>query len=523
VFGVTLKSSGFRLVWLSVGLAALGGVVLAGSPLRAAGAASAGVLSPLTNVSSGAGDPFANCGVSLTSGELARGSQVEPSVAVDPNHPNRVVGAWQQGRFADGGAQGIVAAVSQNAGRTFTTSPLPFSQCAPGGLPFERASDPWVSIGPDGIIYVTALPLTISPAHFGVAAVTSNDGGSSWHNLNLIVSGTTMPGVFDKNSVTADPHRPHTAIATWDHNISATQGPAEMSLTTDGGQHWSAPEAITPLDEITLSNTIVFDPKPNSSTVYDFFVRDFPHASGPDTFAQEVRISTDRGATWPTEVQVGDDTNVGAFNPLNGAPIRSSAPDPAAAVDPVTGELYVVWEDARFNGGSFNEVALSTSTDGGHTWTSPKRVNQSTGRPAFNPMVAVAGDGQVGVTYDDLRTLQPGNNATMPTSYFLATSARGGASFNRQTSVVQQPFDLFAAPFSLSLGSFVGDYLGLAAGSDFFQPFFVQTNPNPPFNHLTDVFTGRFGTGGDTAVAPGNASPVAPTAPAPRRPRKTPF
>src|SRR5437867_7127919 len=38
---------------------------------------------------------------------------------------------------------------SFNSGLTWGETTLPFNACAPGGLSFERASDPWVSIGPE--------------------------------------------------------------------------------------------------------------------------------------------------------------------------------------------------------------------------------------------------------------------------------------------------------------------------------------------------------------------------------------
>ena len=36
-------------------------------------------------------------------------SEVEPQVAVDPTNPSHLVGAWQQDRWSNGGAHGLVA------------------------------------------------------------------------------------------------------------------------------------------------------------------------------------------------------------------------------------------------------------------------------------------------------------------------------------------------------------------------------------------------------------------------------
>ena len=47
--------------------------------------------------------------------------------------------------------------------------------------------------------------------------------------------------------------------------------------------------------------------------------------------------------------------------------LRTGAGLPSVAIDASNGDLYVVWEDARFTGGTVNQVVISTSTDGGAT------------------------------------------------------------------------------------------------------------------------------------------------------------
>src|SRR5262249_19684307 len=60
-----------------------------------------------------------------------------------------------------------------------------------------------------------------------------------------------------------------------------------------------------------------------------------------------------------------------------GVPLRASSssggPAPSQvgsfAVNPTNGNLYAVWEDNRFSPLHLNNIALSTSRDGGHTWS----------------------------------------------------------------------------------------------------------------------------------------------------------
>src|SRR4029450_3214267 len=94
-----------------------------------AGAAGAGVFPPPASLSVASGpSPFApGCEGVAQSGTLYQNSEVEPRVAVDPNDPNHIVGAFQQDRWSNGGAHGLVAATSINGGASWTLSFAPLS------------------------------------------------------------------------------------------------------------------------------------------------------------------------------------------------------------------------------------------------------------------------------------------------------------------------------------------------------------------------------------------------------------
>jgi hypothetical protein len=67
-------------------------------------------------------------------------TQVEPRVAVDPTNANHLVGVWQQDRWDNGGAQGIVAGVSFDGGQHWTNQVLPGLTLAPGTLGYRPDS-----------------------------------------------------------------------------------------------------------------------------------------------------------------------------------------------------------------------------------------------------------------------------------------------------------------------------------------------------------------------------------------------
>jgi hypothetical protein len=460
------------------------------------GVAAASPRSGLVQVSHGS--PFAGCTIGSTpTSKLYPGAEVEPSVATSRFLPGEVVGVWQQDRWSDGGSRGLVAAYSRNGGRTFTSVPWPVSRCAPGGLNFDRASDPWVSIGPEGVVYGSALVFDATTPRNGVVALTSYDGGRTWRNVTELILDTEAAFIDDKNSVTADPHRPGSAYQVWDRlqftpdGAGFVTGPSLLSYTRDFGRTWSAPRVIVdtaPLQQ-TIGNTIVVDR--HTGTLYNFY-NSIQYTDASATVATFVRYemvrSTDGGRSWSRPVVVTNDTSVGDVDPNTDAQLRTGAGLPFPAVDPRTGELYLAYEGTDFTDGTYNQIQLVHSTDGGRSWSAPVRVNGVPTTPAFTPSIAVTEDGDVGVTYYDLRTLQPGNTTTLPTSTWLTVSPRGGQKFDDERRIAPV-FDHLQAPNANGL--FLGDYQGLATFDDHFRAMFVTTNNNQPGNR-TDVHYGEF-------------------------------
>src|SRR5262249_32953409 len=153
-------------------------------------------------------------------------------------------------------------------------------------------------------------------------------------------------------------------------------------------------------------------------------------------------------------VTVASLTSVGDTDPDTGASIRSGTIIPDIAVDPHTGRVVVVWEDGRFSGFAHNDIALSQSTDGGQTWSTPVKVNLTPTNAslpkdaqASTPTVAVAADGTIAVTYYDFR-----NNTTAPGALtdawmvFANPNAAGPLTFGNERRLTTSSFDMELAP-----------------------------------------------------------------------------
>jgi hypothetical protein len=480
-------------------------------------------------------NPYADCTVGAGTGRNYVDAEVEPQVAINPANPANIVGGWQQDRWSNGGAHGLVAGFSFDGGQTWDESSLPFSECAgAAAAPYERASDIWVSIGPDGTAYANAISFDGSTNRNAVTSATSSDGGATWENLSMLSPQTTAQFFNDKNAITADPVHAGVAYQVWDQLILPTDkpddnphtqaytGPTLFAMTKDFGKTWTTPRAIvdTKNRQQTIGNVILVDPR--TGTLYDFFnwilPPNPPFASLPPNNNVAFVKSADGGATWSLPQIVSQERTVGVTDPNNVDPVTGGAARirtgdiiPEAAIDPATGQLYAVWQDARFSNGAHDEVAISTSSNGGATWSTPKRVDTPNGQAAFTPTAAVAPDHTVGVTYYQF---DPTSSGSEPTNYFIKkvspadVSAANAKSLETAAATkVTGPFNMLDAPFAR--GYFVGDYEALGVVGSSFQPFFVQTNcldlscsaltsvtpptnRTPTGNNSTDVFTGSF-------------------------------
>jgi hypothetical protein len=109
--------------------------------------------------------PYATCSQfdnSLT-GRTSLNAEVELQAAV---HGSTAIALWHQDRRSNGGAHGIGVGYSTDGGASWTETTIALDACSANTQQalsnMFRASDPWVSIGPDGIAYASALSFNIT-------------------------------------------------------------------------------------------------------------------------------------------------------------------------------------------------------------------------------------------------------------------------------------------------------------------------------------------------------------------------
>jgi hypothetical protein len=413
-----------------------------------------------------------------------------------------------------------------------STDPSHLGTLIPGverltGGQYDAGGDPAVAFDSQGNVYYAGLGFdrTAAPNTVAVNKGTFDGNGNLTWGPPTFIDQTTSPSVLnDKEWIAADsnPSSPfrdrvyvtYTRFLFNPDSGSFVQAPIQFAYSNDGGATFSTPASI--------SGKVIFDQGSRpivgpDGTLYVIF----EGASRLATLDSEWIVkSTDGGATFSKPVKVADVQNI--IPPANTAFRDNSFPAGAAAPN---GNLYVAWSSqqsdsgglcpARTNTGCHVTALFSKSTDGGATWSAPSPIfpvldassrtavgypvtqpdgstlNAPAARPidTFWPGVAVSSSGQVYMSAYAADFVSPWqvcaagppppegrinctelgnyiNNARL--DYDVADLSTG-----RVGVVSTHPINTRNG-FG---GGFIGDYTGLAVGSDNrFHAFWTDTN-----------------------------------------------
>lgn len=394
----------------------------------------------------------------------------EPSIGVDPNHPDRVVGAFQS----------ATVAYSTDGGQTFTTADLPPVEGWRGGGDVSLALDNKGHVFL-GTLHFDRLGSQSYWAHGagrnGIFVRRSLDGGKTWEKDAVAVRAwqgnepdiqwEDMPRVF----ADAQPHSPfagnvYVGWIEWQLDKSIIL----FARSTDSGKTFSKPIRVSthaglPRDDngglVGFVGVVAAD-----GTIY---------AAWNDGSTITFTSSRDGGKTFaPSRVAI--EVAPPYFGGAGGIPGVSRVMGfPQIGVDARPGQkggaLYLSWSDYR-NGDV--DVFCVSSADHGRMWSKPVRVNSDAIHDGidqfFQWMTVDPVTGNVYVQFYDRRD-DPANRKT---GFTLARSTDGGKTFVN--------YAWSETPFQ-SANAFLGDYTWLTAYAGKVYGIWTEalpTSPNAP-------------------------------------------
>jgi hypothetical protein len=359
--------------------------------------------------------------------------------------------------------------VSTDGGASFTDKGrLPASSTGDAGDPVLARDN--VS----GRIYLSAIPYAELVTFFaGVEVFRSTDNGQTFGLPVDSAPGFAGTDLLDKPWITVDNAAGKGQGTVYE--VFTDIGPARRGIfltrSMDGGATWgpSGGTLITGADFVNSfvsgANVVV---GPDHS-VYVFYLLQ-------DIFSGSARIvmrkSTDFGVTFGHPVLVSTLRNIGGGGDLGlidntGRSFRSNA-FPIAAVNPVTGHVYVVYDDLGTTPGDKADVFFRQSLDGGSTWGREIRVNDDkTTNDQWQPALAVTPDGkELGVFWYD-RRLDPADNL-IDRFGVIATLSGPALNFGANFRVTTHSFAPSFGQDPVTGANYMGDYDTVAADNNFF-------------------------------------------------------
>ncbi len=466
--------------------------------------------------------------------DTAAATQNETAIAVDPNNPNRVVGAandyvtrtWTctisgtpcsalgdaySGTYFsnDGGKTWCCASALDG---TSQGTLIPGVTHLSGGT-YDAGGDPALAFDSRGNIYYAGLGFDRTSPPNTVAVNRGTFGGSgnlTWGPPTFINPTTSPATLNDKEWIAADAHSSSPfrdrVYVTWTryifnaHNGNYVQSPIDFAFSTNGGKTFSTPQLISGNVLYSQGSRPVVGPDGTLHVFWDGATR---LATSDSTWTVK---STDGGVTWSKPVAVSPlvdiSTPADAVFRVNSFPAADVAPN---------GDLYAAWSTQVSDGsGGHSAAVYSKSTDGGATWSTPALIfpaldaqnRTPIGYPApglttsdthrvdtFWPGVAISPSGRVYLSAyaaDVVSPWQTCANSPPPPEGRINCLALGNYINNARLDYAVVNLGTGTSklvtthPINTRYqfgGGFIGDYTDIAVGSDnAFHAFWTDTN-----------------------------------------------
>jgi len=370
----------------------------------------------------------------------------EPSICINPNNTNQIVAGSVINNYYRSSDEGV----TWNGGILQST--------------WGVWGDPAITVDANGNYYY--IHLADGTGGYWIDRIICNkstDGGQTW-NMGTYMGLNSYPHAQDKAWPVVNRTNNHIFV-TWtqfDNYGSSSSSDSSIILfskSIDYGATWSTPKRISRRagDCVDSDNT-------DEGAV---------PAVGPDgqiyvTWAGPLGLmfnkSLDEGSTWVNanifinSMPGGWNLTIPGIDRANGMPITCCD----LSQGPYRGNIYINWADQK-NGPTDTDIWFVKSTDGGNTWSDPKRVNDDPpGKQQFFTWMAVDNvTGYIYIVFYDRR-----NYSDNETDVYLAVSTDAGQNFEN--------IKLNQNPFTPNSGTFFGDYTNITAYNNIVRPIWEE-------------------------------------------------
>jgi len=359
----------------------------------------------------------------------------EPSIAIDPTNPNRIVIGWRQFDTVSSNFRQAGYAYSTDAGNSWTF---------PGPIdPGHFRSDPVLDFDANGNFYYNSLT-----GNFNCDVFKIEDGGVVWDNGTYAYGGDKQWMRIDRTSGIGSGNN----YSFWNSAYSDCY-PGAFTRSTDfgityencetvaGDPHWGT-LAVGPAGELYLTGTGQYTITLVKSTT----------AQDPN-----------ETVTWDFTSSVNLDGYLDGWSPINPQGLIGQAwVDVDVSNGSGQGNVYVLASVVRSSNNDPADVMFAKSTDGGLTFESPIKINtdSSTTNYQWFGTMSVAPNGRIDVIWLDTRDAP--TNSTHDSALYYCFSTDQGVTWSDN----EQVSDYFDPHIGYPQQDKMGDYFDMKSFDD---------------------------------------------------------
>jgi hypothetical protein len=393
------------------------------------------------------------------------GYQAETAVAINPTDPNQMF-AWSNNLASATNS----AAFTTNGGVTWAAR-------VTGGDGWPAlGGDPTCSFDSFGNLYAASFNSGFS----SILIKNSTNSGQTFNSTSLL----TITGAgLDQPTVKAGPGVGGANQSIWiTHRTSA--GLIARGAAVNGFNSFGAFGAALTIPGSSSGNFGDIAIGPNGQVAVTYQTPS--GGSGPSTIQVAVNATGNTAGSFVMSAGAVP-TNVGGFRTIPAQPSRSVDSEVGLAYDnsngPHRGRLHMVYTDAPTTASNDLNIFTRFSDDNGATWSAPHRVNTDVGTNSqfFSKIALDPTTGNVAVVWYDARNSATNNRVEL----WGTVSTDGGMTFQSEVKISGAGS---TSGVGLGSGNELGDYLGLDFYNNVFYPVWGDNsnsdgnNPNGTAN-----------------------------------------